>query len=129
MGEHMAPKLFYLNENQGKSLIRAANDDIFEVPISLWEQFQPFRIEDTIAVMGSANFHDGKVLNGIQAVAGYDQLVVERNPKPGELLGNAYHWVLQQTTNNQYPYLLHGPYTKETRVPHHFDAPDIDEYP
>ena len=86
------------------------------------------RLQDTVAIMGSAAMSDPRLLNGIEAVAGLDQLVWEANPKPGEPEGNAYHFVVQVVNRSDFPYVLHGPFRSETKTGHWFTADDLDVY-
>jgi hypothetical protein len=78
--------------------------------------------------MGSGDMSGPRLLNGIHAIAGFDHLVFERRPRPGEPAGNAYHWVIQAITDRRFPFLLHGPFKSETRVPHWFDSDDLALY-
>lgn len=52
----------------------------------------------------------------------------ETNPKKGEPEGNAYHYVVQQTSDSDFPYILYSPFSTEARVGHWFTADDLDEY-
>ena len=57
-------------------------------------------------------------------------LVHEINPQidKNEPEGNAYHYVVQKIKDNRYPYILHGPFTSETKVKHWFDAEELSTY-
>ena len=125
----MKPKHTPLTTQQFERLSRIQGWKVYEIPEVDWTAIPGLsRREDTIAVMGSADFNDPKLLNEIRAVAGFDQLVHESSPKPGEPEGNAYHFVIQQINHPNYPYLLHGPFKAETRVNHWFEEEDLDEY-
>jgi hypothetical protein len=78
--------------------------------------------------MGSANEFNPKLLNMINGIAGFDQLVHETNPHAGEPEGNAYHYLIQQTNRTDYPYIIHGPYRSEARIKHHFSFDELENY-
>jgi len=83
---------------------------------------------DTVAVMASGCENTPRYINGILAIAGADVLVLERNPRTGEPEGNAYHYVFQESGHSQYPYVMHGFFRAETRIPHWFAAEDLSVY-
>jgi hypothetical protein len=125
----MKPKRKPLTTQQFEMLSQVQGWEIFEIPKESWKSIPGLtRQEDTIAIMGSADVYNEKLLNKIHSIAGFDQLVFENRPHPGEPEGNAYHYVIQQTTRSDYPYILHGPFTSETRVGHWFNSDDIDKY-
>jgi hypothetical protein len=102
---------------------------IDEVPKEKWNFIPALeRKADTFAVMASGCCQDPKVLNGINAIVGFDVLAHERNQKPKEPEGNAYHYVVQKISHPNYPYLLHGPFRSETLVEHWFDCPQLENY-
>ena len=111
---------------QFEQLNRVQGWEVYEIPRIDWPNLP--RLKDSIALMGSADINDPKLLNDIQAVAGLDQLVYESNPKPGEQEGNAYHFVVEQTNDPRCPYLLHGPFKSGTKVKHWFEVQDLDKY-
>ena len=125
----MKPKRRPLTAKQFERISRFQGWKVYEIPKRAWSAIPGLtRLDDTIAVMGSADCNNPKLLNGVQTIAGFDQLVHESNPKPGEPEGNAYHFVVQQIDHSQYPYLLRGPFQSETRVEHWFEAEDINTY-
>lgn len=125
----MKAKRKLLTEQQFGVLSKVQGWKVFEVPREQWGSIPGVsRLEDTIAIMGSANIYDRKLLNQIQSVAGFDQLVHETNPHNGEPEGNAYHYVVQQISNSNYPFILHGPYRTDANINHWFQADDLDEY-
>ena len=116
-----------LTEQQFLPFLGATDWNPFEVPLQTLRCLVP-RLSDTFAVMGSACPHQPRFLNGVWAIAGADVLAIERNPKYGEPEGNAYHVVLQQSGDARFPYIMHGPFRSETRVPHWFTYSDLDRY-
>jgi hypothetical protein len=119
-----------LTTEDAQPLTRDRDWKLFEIPRQDWDLIPGLqRREDTFACMGSASPNDFRLLNMIQrCVAGFDQLVHETNPKPGEPPGNAYHYVVQESGRQDYPYILHGPFCTETRIPHHFEPADLNAY-
>lgn len=100
-----------------------------ELPREVWPSIPGLRRRsDTIAVMGSADISNPRLLNEIRAIGGLDHLVFEACPKPGEPPGNAYHYVIQAVSDARFPYIVHGPFCKQARVPHWFEASDLDAY-
>lgn len=125
----MKPKHRPLTAEQFDRLNGVQGWKLFEVPKEDWGAFPTLtRIEDTAHIYGSADIYDPQVLNDIRVIAGFDQLVIERNFQPNEPEGNAYHYVVQQTNHPAFPYLLHGPYTTETRVSHWHPIDQQDSY-
>jgi hypothetical protein len=124
------PKHVPLSRHQCEILQRDDQWKLFEIPREDWNNIPGLsRVENTFAVMGSADPNDPRLLNMIKrSVAGFDQLVFEPNPKPGETEGNAYHFVIQESGHEDCPYILHGPFYTEARVAHHFEAGDLDHY-
>ena len=58
---------------------------IDEVPREHWNKIRGLqRLQDTFAVMASGSVVNEKILNGINAVAGLDVLVLELGPKANE---------------------------------------------
>lgn len=125
----MKPKRKHLTAEQYENLISSQGWEEFEIPKEKWDTISNLtRKEDTIAMMGSADINNPKLLNRIYAIAGIDQLVHEIHPKVGEPEGNAYHFVIQLTSHSNFPYILHGPFRSETKIGHHFDISDLDKY-
>ena len=125
----MKPKHKLLTSQQFENISGVQGWKVFEIPKESWGTILGLsRLEDTIAVMGSVDIYNPSLLNHIQSVAGFDQLVHETNPHPSEPEGNAYHYVIQQTTRSDYPYILHGPFRSETKVDHWFNIDDVDRY-
>lgn len=122
------PKKYLLTSDHFSNLSNLDGWKITEIDEAVWKLIPNLpRKEDTITVMASGNCDPG-MLNGIQAIVGMDILVHETNPKPGEKPGNAYHMVIQELNDARFPYLMHGPFTQQTIVPHHFDAEDLNRY-
>lgn len=124
------PKRIPLSQEQAKRLLRDQDWKLFEILQADWSSIPDFqRREDMFACIGSADPYDPRLLNMInRCVAGFDQLVYESEPKLGEPEGNAYHWLVQESGREDYPYVLRGPFYSETRVPHHFDFKALDAY-
>jgi hypothetical protein len=102
---------------------------IDEVPREHWSKIPGLqRLQDTFAVMASGSVVNPGILNGINAVAGIDVLAHETRPMAKEPPGNAYHYVIQKTSDDRFPYILHGPFRSETIVEHWFDADQLDRY-
>ena len=99
-----------------------------EFPPCLWEVLPIERPWATLALFGSADIDNPQFLHGIPAIAGFDHLVVESRPRPGEPLGNAYHYVIQESYHPDYPYILWGSYYDDTRIEHWFECEDLDVY-
>jgi hypothetical protein len=63
---------------------------IDEVPQALWPSIPGLqRLQDTFAIMANGSVANPGVLNGINAVAGFDVLVQEPRPMANEPPGNA----------------------------------------
>ncbi|HAH46658.1 hypothetical protein [Gimesia sp.] len=121
-------KKYPLTANQFDGLNVLTGWSINELPDSTWKDIPNLpRKENTISVMASGDC-SSEILNGINSIVGIDVLVHETNPKPGEKPGNAYHMVIQKINDDKYPYLMHGPFNKQTVVPHHFEAEDLEIY-
>src|SRR5260370_381018 len=96
---------------------------IDDVPREHWDKIPGLqRLQDTFAVMASGCVANPGVRTGINAVAGFDVLAHEPRPMVKEPPGNAYHYVIQKTSDTRFPYILHGPFRSETIVDHWFDA-------
>ena len=118
-----------LTEQQFRLITVPQNWRPVEIPLSTWFHLPRIvRPYDTVAVLGSGCENAPRYLNCILGIAGVDVLVLERNRKTGEPEGNAYHCVFQQTGHPGFPYLMHGFFRSETRVPHWFAAEDLDIY-
>ncbi len=114
-----------LNDDQFKLLNTTDKWNIDEVPKENWEKIPGIqRLHDKFCIMASGSDVPG-ILNGMYASAGLDVLCIETRPKKGESEGNAYHYVIQERTDGKY---IVGPYRTETKVPHWFDATDLDRY-
>lgn len=112
-------------------VLRGEGWEIRELPRSEWDRIPNLsRRDDLVAVFYSGCMNQGKLLNGIQAVAGFDAVVQETKPKPGEPELNIYHGVIQQldTTRNAVPFLLHAPFTEETLFGHWGGYGTLQEY-
>ncbi len=118
-----------LTEDQFRLIVTPPDWRPVEIPLASWLQLPCVqRAYDTVAVMGSGCRFDQRVLHGVLAVAGADALVRERNRKRGEPEGNAYHYVFQRSGHPRFPYLVYGPFTSETRVPHWFSSDHLEAY-
>jgi hypothetical protein len=120
-----------LTTEQFELIGRLPNWQCYDIPRQDWGKIPGLeRLQDTIAVMGSASITDLKMLNGIQAVAGLDVLVHETHPMvdKGEPEGNAYHFVVQKVNHPTCPYILHGPIRCQAVVPHWFKVDDLTAY-
>ena len=126
----MEPKKIPLTQQQFEKLSNDSEWNLFDMPPKSWKSIPDMpRFEDTFAVMGSADLYNPRLFNMIKrCVAGFDQLVYETKPKPGEPEGNAYHFVVQESGRKDFPYILHGPFITETQVKHHFRVNDIEIY-
>lgn len=118
-----------LTEDQFSLLGQLDGWAIDDVPKERWSLIPGVdRKADIFAVMASGCLKDPKTLNGINAVVGFDVLALERNPKPTEPDGNAYHYVVQRTNRTDHPYLLLGPFRSQTLVRHWFECDDLTTY-
>jgi len=126
----MDSKKVPLTRQQFEVLCHDSEWKLFDIPSQAWNLIPGLpRLEDTFAVMGSADPYNPRLLNMIKrCVAGFDQLVNETNPKPGEPEGNAYHFVVQESGRDDYPYILHGPFRTGMRINHHFEVNEIEAY-
>jgi len=127
----MAIKRKALTEEQFRSLNTTDGWSVDEVPKKDWAKIPGLqRRNDTIGIMASGSMTDPRVLNKINAIAGFDVLVNESNPmaRKMEPEGNAYHYVIQKIAREDFPYILHGPYRSGMQVSHWFEAPDLVAY-
>jgi hypothetical protein len=125
----MAVKRTPLTQEQFDRLQLVGGWTIDEIPREHWDKIPGLqRLQDTFAVMSSGCVIAPGVLNGINAVAGLDVLVQEPRPMAKEPPGNAYHYVVQRTSDTRFPFIMHGPFKSETLVEHWFDAPQLDRY-
>jgi hypothetical protein len=125
----MSAKHKPLSEKQFSNLYSLENWTLAEVPKQDWASIPGLqRQEELIGVMISGSFSDPRTLNGIHSIAGIDALVHETNPMDGEPPGNAYHYVIQKTNHHTCPYLIHGPFRRETIVDHWFTSDQLDRY-
>lgn len=87
------------------------------------------RKDDIIGVFISGDANATKILNGMEAVMGMDVIVYEHSPKvaKGEGHINVYHYVVTKTGRLDFPYILHGPFTREALQAHW--PPDLDLSP
>jgi hypothetical protein len=69
----MKAKRKLLTEKQFNNLSILQDWQLFEIPKEQWKSIQNLpRLEDTIAIMGSVNIYNPRLLNNIQSVAGFD---------------------------------------------------------
>ena len=126
----MSVKRIALTTEQFRVFGNLVEWNLSDVPPSKWPMIPGLQRGDTIAVMASGTVADPRVLNGIEAVVGFDHLVHETRPneRKREPQGNAYHYVIERIRRSDYPYILHGPFSSETRVGHWFDVDDLGIY-
>ena len=87
------------------------------------------RKHDLLGGYVSGDCSDVRRINGREAILGMDILVHESLPKTsfGEADVNVYHYVVTKTGRTDFPYCLHGPFTKEALQSHW--PPDLDLTP
>ncbi|HUW71178.1 MAG TPA: hypothetical protein VMX33_13190 [bacterium] len=107
-------------------------EQIHDVPRDQWPLLPaPFFHPDTVAVVTSGILSgDNSIsMHGIDnIVGGIDWLRFEPEEKryPGETAGNAYHFVITESSDNGH--FLYGPYITCLPIPHHFDNSDLPAY-
>jgi hypothetical protein len=102
-----------------------------EAPLATSSILGLVRPQDTISVWISGSSSNPQLAFCVQnIVAGIDVLTHEQKPNSAknEPSGNAYHYILQKTTDRKFPYVLYGPYKSGTRAPHWFDVNDSNVY-
>ena len=88
------------------------------------------RKEDTLSIWISGSYSNPQLAEVENAIAGIDVLTIESNPKleKNEPSGNAYHYILQKINNENFPFVLHGPFRKGTIISHWFNDKDLNVY-
>lgn len=88
------------------------------------------RREETFSIWISGSTSNPQLTEGINAIAGIDVLAIETNPntEKNEPSGNAYHYILQKTSHEEFPFLLLGPFDRDTIISHWFNDTDLDVY-
>ena len=125
----MSTKRIPLTKEQFDQLELIPGWTLSDVPPEHWDKIPGLqRRDEIVAVFASGCCTESRILNGIDAVAGFDLLAHESRPQKNEPEGNAYHYVLQESQREDVPYILHGPFPCETRVTHWYEAGDLDIY-
>jgi len=88
------------------------------------------RQEETFSVWISGSSSNPQLTQGLNAIAGIDVLALEKKPNThkNEPPGNAYHYILQKINNEEFPFRLLGPFSKDTIISHWFNEADLDVY-
>ena len=88
------------------------------------------RREETLSIWISGSSSNPQLTQGINAIAGIDVLTIETKPKiqKNEPPGNAYHYILQKINDEQFPFMLLGPFNKNTIISHWYSETDLDVY-
>jgi hypothetical protein len=102
-----------------------------EAPLEITSILGLVRPQDTISIwISGSSFNPQFAFSVDNVIAGIDVLIHE--PKPNSIKneppGNAYHYVLQEITDKDFPYVLYGPYKSGTIIPHWFDVDDLKIY-
>ena len=126
----MSIKVTIITEEQFTNIRLSSEWELFDIPQENWNNIPGIqRLHDTVAIMGSATYNQPLTMHGKEYIfAGFDVLANEKNPKQNEPEGNAYHYIIQQTSDPEYPYTMYGPYKDGMRVEHWFTVVDIDTY-
>ena len=130
----MSLKHINITQAQFASFFKLDEWHVYDIPKEYWGKIPGIqRLNDTFAIMGSAAIYSPQTQNSINdIIAGIDVLTLEKNPKTNknELPGNAYHYIFQSINDSDFPYIMHGPYTEDKlmKIPHWFNAEDLDEY-
>lgn len=120
---------FTLRNAQFEKLIGTGEWELHDVPQKDWHLFPDWMVKDAVGMVISGTgrgITEEKVLNGLSAVGGIDWLRHETKPKGNEPEGNAYHFVICKVSDDEYK--VYGTYPKGMKVPHHFDASQLDLY-
>lgn len=127
----MAAKRQLLSQAQFEMISKSSEWGVVELglaPIRATPGIQ--RKHDLIGAFASGDFNAPKTLNGHAAILGMDILTYEHRPKAeqGEWHLNVYHYVVTRTGRLDFPFCLHGPFTKETLVGHWPQCLDLSAY-
>ena len=124
----------FLIENEGENILKLFRSkpewEPTEVPYNAIRGLGLVRQEDTLSIWVSGSCNNPLLAEVENAIAGIDVLAIETNPNitKNEPSGNAYHYILQKTNSNQYPFILYGPYKRGTIISHWYDTKDLDVY-
>ena len=130
MKKHRRP----LKEAEGERILKLFQSrpewEPTEVP---WDSIRGLglvRHEDTFSVWISGSSSNPQLSQEVNAIAGIDVLTRETRPKllRNEPLGNAYHYILPKINNEESPFLLLGPFEKDTIISHWFNESDLVVY-
>ncbi|PJB29754.1 hypothetical protein CO110_04080 [Candidatus Desantisbacteria bacterium CG_4_9_14_3_um_filter_40_11] len=102
-----------------------------EAPLETTSILGLVRPQDTISIWISGSSSNPQLAFCVEnVIAGIDVLTHEQNPNSAknEPSGNAYHYILQEITDNNFPYVLYGPYKSGTMIPHWFNVNDLNVY-
>jgi hypothetical protein len=88
------------------------------------------RKEDTLAIWISGSYSNPQLAQVENAIAGIDVLAIETNPKleKNEPRGNAYHYILQKISDENFPFILYGPLEEGAIISHWYNYKDLDVY-
>lgn len=123
-----------LRENEGENILKLFRSrpewEPIEVPWSSIKGLGLARSDDTIAIYISGSCSNPQLSKGVNAIAGIDVLTIETKPKlhKDEPSGNAYHYIIQEISHNEFPFLLLGPFDKGAIISHWFNETDLDVY-
>lgn len=123
-----------LRKEEGENILELFNSKPEWEPTEvLWDSIRGLglvRREETLSVWISGSSSNPQLSQGINAIAGIDVLTLETKPKiqKNEPSGNAYHYILQKINNAEFPFLLLGPFNKDTIISHWFNEADLDVY-
>ena len=130
----MSKKRRPLKKEEGEKLLKLfeSNPDWspIEVPVNSIIGLGLIRKEDTLSIWISGSYSNPQLAEVENAIAGIDVLTIESNPKleKNEPSGNAYHYILQKINNENFPFVLHGPFRKGTIISHWFNDKDLNVY-
>lgn len=88
------------------------------------------RKQDMLGAFISGDLNATKTLNGQKAILGMDVFIYEHRQKTekGEWHVNVYDYVITRTRRIDFPFCLHGPFTKEALVGHWPECLDLSPY-
>jgi len=127
----MGAKRKFLTRDEYEEIAHSAEWHIVELDLSTIRAAPGIqRKDDVLGVFASGDANASKLLNNQDAILGMDVIVYECRPKTeaGEWFVNAYHYVVTHTGHRDYPYCLHGPFTKETLIGHWPPCLDLSPY-
>lgn len=124
----------FLRKGEGESILKLFSSqpewEPTEVPWDSIKGLGLVRREDTLSVWISGSCSNPLLAEIENSIAGIDVLTIETNPNvnKNEPPGNAYHYVLQKINDDNYPFILHGPFNKGTIISHWYDTKDLEVY-